>query len=146
MCIWNHPSVIIVNPLAESLRQHVREYTQSEKLKLVGILATQGLHRIDSEVFVENIQEICHQDNIQFDLWKCPSSSSSFSDDEDGDPSPERFHQIQELILQANHIDDVDGILIFYPMYQPRLLVKGPYKRSDHGGYTTKLMMIIFVI
>ncbi|KAG7366881.1 methylenetetrahydrofolate dehydrogenase [Nitzschia inconspicua] len=129
--IWEHPSVIDVTPLAESLRQHIREFTSQKKesLTLVGILANQGPHRHDAIVYAESIQENCEQDGIQFELW-----SSTAHVDGCGDTAVDGIHWIQEQIKNANESQHVDGILVFYPIYQQQLL-RGPYKDSITGVY-----------
>lgn len=132
--IWNYPSTIDVSPLADSLRQTIRDFTtssQKSKLKLVGILANQGPHRHDAEVYAKNIQGNCQQDGIHFDLWKAPERQQEELQ-EDG--TPESIQWLQERIRKANQSEDVDGILVFYPIYQQQLL-KGPYKDSATGVY-----------
>lgn len=120
-----HPSVIDVTSLADSLRRNVREYTQRNSLKLVGILANQGPHRHDSELYSERIQDTFIEDGIDYELWRCPSGG--------GDPSADGIRRIQDQIRRANQRDDIHGVLIFYPIYPHG--PKGPYKNRITGVY-----------
>jgi methylenetetrahydrofolate dehydrogenase (NAD+) len=103
----------------------VREYTQRNSLKLVGILANQGPHRHDSELYSERIQDTFIEDGIDYELWRCPSGG--------GDPSADGIRRIQDQIRRANQRDDIHGVLIFYPIYPHG--PKGPYKNRITGVY-----------
>jgi methylenetetrahydrofolate dehydrogenase (NAD+) len=122
---WQSPSVVDVTPLADSLRQQVRTYTQqqqqqqqhSSSLRLVGILA-EGMgpfRRQDAELYSERIQETLYEDGIDYELWRCTN----------GD--------MESFIREANQRPDVHGILIFYPVYP--MGPKGPYKNRSTGVY-----------
>ncbi len=85
-----------VTSLADSLQSKVREYTQNESLKLVGILANQGLHRYDSGLYSKRIQETFLEDGIDYELWRCPPGGA--------DPSPCYVRCIQDQICSANDL------------------------------------------
>jgi methylenetetrahydrofolate dehydrogenase (NAD+) len=139
-----HPSVVDVTHLADSLRRTVREYTQRESLKLVGILANGGAHRHNSELYSDRIRETFTEDGIGYELWQCtPPPAGGEWETMGGSYGPpsssaeegvrRRSSSIQDQIRRANRRDDVHGILIFYPVYPqgPR----GPYKCRLTGVY-----------
>jgi methylenetetrahydrofolate dehydrogenase (NAD+) len=125
--MWDYSSVIDVAPLANGLRNQVREYTQKNSLNLVGILANQGPHRQDAELYSERIQQTFQEDGIRYDLWRCPQEDSI------GAPTQESVEWIKDQIFLANSRPDVHGILIFYPIFTHG--PKGPYKNRMTGVY-----------
>ncbi len=107
-----------VTSLAEEIRDQVRKYSQSHLLKLVGILADVGPFRNDAELYSERISKCFLEDHINYELWRCRADSPS---------------RIQEIIQKANEDEDVDGILVFYPIFPTSQ--KGPYKNRLSGVY-----------
>ena len=137
---WNElypsPSAIDVTPLAESLRAQVRDFTKHKKpLRLVGILANEGSHRLDSEIYSERIQLTFEEDGIDYEVWKYPEMDQDCdtplaTDDE----SPQsRLEWIKEKIKTINDSSDIDGALVFYPIHP--FGPKGPYKCKLTGVY-----------
>jgi methylenetetrahydrofolate dehydrogenase (NAD+) len=111
--------VIDVTPLADSIRQEVRQYTQQHNhLQLVGILAEVGPFRHDAELYSERIQETLQEDGIQYQLWRCQGHQQQ---------------QLESVIRQANENSNVHGIVVFYPIYPPS--IPGPYKNRLTGVY-----------
>ncbi len=135
---WNvlYPSssAIDVTPLAESLRKNVKDYARNQRkqLKLIGLMANEGTHRIDSEIYSERIQQTFEEDGIDYQVWKYPDDN----DNESSNPSTEESQQarlrwIKEKIEKVNISSDIDGALVFYPFQSQ----KGPYKNQLTGVY-----------
>ena len=163
---------IDVSSLADEMRQEVRDYTKAwngRPLKLVGIISQQD-GRIDdgfrhhpghdddvekeenysddedntdgndTKTYSGRIAEACAEDGIEFELLRY-----------------EQPYEVEHIIQKANQRDDVDGILIFYPIYEPATrqeqqpsteandsdlddsmatpLPRGPYKNKSTGVY-----------
>lgn len=121
-CEESSSSAIDVSPLANKLRSKIREYTRTEHLKLVGILANHGSQRYDSDIYSERIAQNFLEDGIDYELW---------STKEKRNPALDTW--IKHKIQIANRCKEVHGVLIFYPIY-PRGL-KGPYKSRLTGVY-----------
>ena len=125
------PHFIDVSPIAATIRQKVRDYTgqQSKPIKLVGILATApsivdigdtNPFENDSELYSERIAKTCAEDGIDYEVWRCPATSSP--------------QGIQDMIRQGNANPHIDGILVFYPIFT-NTREKGPYKNQLQGVY-----------
>jgi methylenetetrahydrofolate dehydrogenase (NAD+) len=116
--------VVDVTPLAESMRQQVRNYTQSSPrpVRLVGVLAQAGPFRLDAELYSERIAQTCEEDGIIYELQRCTGQFPA---------------NVEELIQTTNSRPDVDGILIFYPIFKrPDFVLKrGPFKNLLTGVY-----------
>ena len=121
--LWiNDAKVINVGTLADKLRRNTRAYTHSHpNVKLMGILAENGPFRHDAETYSSSIAATCFADGIQYELMRCPGNT------------PE---DVEAVIRMANERDDVDGILIFYPIFgdQPQS-TRGPYINRLTGVY-----------
>ena len=142
---WNllypSPSAIDVTPLAESLRSKVRDFTRERDcLKLIGLLANDGSHRIDSEIYSDRIQQTFQEDGIDYEVWKYPegggyphNENDHLVPDEDKGKEQKRMRWIKDRIKEINGRNDVDGALIFYPIHP--LGAKGPYKCRLTGVY-----------
>lgn len=140
---WNElypsPSAIDVTPLAESLRAKVRDFTNHNKrLKLIGILANEGTHRLDSEIYSERIQLTFEEDGIDYEVWKYPETGEDSQADSDQLPTDSESQQsrlawIKEKIQKINSSGDIDGALVFYPIHP--FGPKGPYKCKLTGVY-----------
>jgi len=135
---WNlqypSPSAIDVTPLAESFRSKVREFCQNqERVRLIGILANEGSHRLDSEVYSDRIQQTFEEDGIDFEVWKYPEEGTGGDYRKNEEKQEVKLRWIKDRIKMINNSDDVDGALIFYPIhhYGP----KGPYKCRLTGVY-----------
>jgi methylenetetrahydrofolate dehydrogenase (NAD+) len=107
-----------VAPLAAKIRSEVRKYSQHHSLKLVGILADGGPFRQDSQLYSERIAESLQEDLIAYELWRCKADTPQI---------------VQETIRKANDAEDVDGIIVFYPIFSADQ--KGPYKNRLNGVY-----------
>jgi methylenetetrahydrofolate dehydrogenase (NAD+) len=126
------PHFMDVSPIAATIRQKVRDYTsqQSKPIQLVGILANanpiifsdagDNPFENDSELYSERIAKTCAEDGIGYEVWRCPANSSPNS--------------IQDMIRQANANPQIDGILVFYPIFT-NTREKGPYKNQLQGVY-----------
>lgn len=112
------PHFVDVTPLAVEVRSRVRKYTLNHSLKLIGILADVGPFRRDSELYSDRIAQCCGEDNIDYELWRCAADSPL---------------KVKEIIQKANEAQDVDGILVFYPIFPTAQ--KGPYKNRLSGVY-----------
>jgi len=133
---YRSSSVIDVTPLADTLRSKIREYTQEENLKLVGILANHGSHQLDSEIYSDRIEQTFEEDGIDYEVWRYPDPLLGTEEKGNFDPPPymeTRINWIKEKIQTANVSTDVHGILIFYPIYPHG--PKGPYKCRLTGVY-----------
>jgi methylenetetrahydrofolate dehydrogenase (NAD+) len=107
-----------VTPLAAKIRSEVRNYSQHHPLKLVGILANVGPFRQDSQLYSERIAEALQEDLIDYELWRCKADTPLM---------------IQETIRKANEAEEVDGIIVFYPIFPAAQ--QGPYKNRLNGVY-----------
>ena len=131
---WNllYPSssAIDVTPLAESLRQKVKDYTRNQRkqLKLIGLLANEGSHRVDSEIYSDRIQQTFEEDGIDYQVWKYRDNENNPSTEES---QQARLRWIKEHIQKINTSSDIDGALVFYPFQSQ----KGPYKNKLTGVY-----------
>jgi methylenetetrahydrofolate dehydrogenase (NAD+) len=128
-----------VTPLAESLRSKVREFTSKKhktgSLKLIGILANEGAHRLDSEIYSDRIQQTFEEDGIDYEVWKYPACGGE--DDPSGLDEEKRqqtkLQWIKDKIRTINSSSDIDGTLVFYPIHP--FGPKGPYKCRLTGVY-----------
>lgn len=108
-----------VTPLASKIRSRVRNYAkQHQNLKLVGILADIGRFHQDSELYSERIATTLREDHINYELWRCKADSPA---------------AVEEAIYLANADDDVDGIIVFYPIFPAAH--RGPYRNRLNGVY-----------
>lgn len=132
---WNElypsPSAIDVTPLAESLRSKVREFTKNERrLKLIGLLANEGSHRLHSEKYSDRIQQTFEEDGIDFEVWIYPETGQNL---EDKESQNRRLRWITEKIQSINGSSDIDGALVFYPIHP--FGPNGPYKNKLTGVF-----------
>jgi methylenetetrahydrofolate dehydrogenase (NAD+) len=71
--------------------------------------------------YSERIAETCWEDGIHYELLRCTGD----------DPST-----VSERILQANSRSDIDGLLVFYPIFAAQPVTdRGPYKNRLTGVY-----------
>jgi methylenetetrahydrofolate dehydrogenase (NAD+) len=131
-----HPNVVDVHGLAQSLRQEVRTYTSrsSTKPKLIGIMADRSQSNNpqwrqdedDAEIYSINIEETLREDGLEYELMRCPSNT---------------IMDVEHAIRQANARSDVHGILVFYPIFKRDkqfasvLKSHGPYLNSSTGVF-----------
>jgi len=118
----DHPftadSVELVKEIADDIRDSVREYTSKHKLKLVGISASksflqkykEGNNNIQLSVdegvesYSEWVSKTFEEDGIDYELWRVPGGYNI-------------IQQIDHLITRANSMEEVHGILIYYPLF-----------------------------
>ena len=139
--MYPSPSAIDVTPLAESLRSKVREFTKNKKhLKLIGILANEGSHRLDSEIYSDRIQQTFEEDGIDYEVWKYPETGEAGEDLDKRhclvsgkEIQQARLQWIKDKIKIINSSSDIDGALVFYPIHP--FGPKGPYKCKLTGVY-----------
>ena len=118
--------IIDVGPLADHMRYQVRQYTktlaktQMEKVRMVGILADEGIDRIDAEIYSSRISETFAQDGISYELCRC---SGTTRDD------------VEAVIQSINEREDVDGVLVFYPIFKDQTSVSNKTYMSKTGVY-----------
>ena len=134
------PSAIDVTPLADSLRSRVREFTRKENLKLIGILANDGSHRLDSEIYSDRIQQTFEEDGIDYEVWRYPEGGGQYDsglllpdEQQQLQQQANKIRWIKDRIQLINDSADVDGALIFYPIHP--FGPKGPYKCRLTGVY-----------
>jgi len=141
---WNlqYPSssAIDVTPLAEKLRSRVQNFTRkNKKLKLIGILANEGSHRLDSEIYSERIQQTFEADGIDYELWKYPEGRGEDFCVNNGrsvlneTSQQAKIQWIKDRIQVINTSSNIDGALVFYPIHP--FGPKGPYKCRLTGVY-----------
>lgn len=141
---WSSPSVVDVSPLADSLRQQVRQYTQKKlsettmtttqaapaNLRLVGLLAKSA--PLDAELYSERIQHTLIDDGIDYELWRF--ENPAIGDDDDNSiqafPGHHRNDELKAMIKKANAREDVDGILVFYPISPRQEELQENYKEG----------------
>jgi methylenetetrahydrofolate dehydrogenase (NAD+) len=127
MSYENGSCVVDVSDLAQSMREQVRAYTARvapERVHLAGVLARNGPHRSDSEVYAERIAETLESDGIDFTLYECIGEKPS---------------DVSKVIREMNGRSDVHGILVFYPIFKKNSPMygrrKGPYLNRSSGVY-----------
>lgn len=119
--------VIDVSPLAQDMRDVVRDYTRRRRtatttttnnnIKLLGILAHHG--PADAQLYSDRIQMTCQEDGLDYEL--CQVAGDQPQD-------------VEDAIRHANTREDVHGILVYYPMFQQHR-PRGPYKNRLTGVY-----------
>jgi methylenetetrahydrofolate dehydrogenase (NAD+) len=116
-----------VTGLAQQMRASVREYTNSlgdNRVKLLSILAHDGPYRRDAELYAELIAQTCYEDGIDYEQCRVLG---------------EKPCDVEEAIQSGNERSDVDGILVYYPVFKKRLSAlqeeRGPYKNRLTGVY-----------
>jgi methylenetetrahydrofolate dehydrogenase (NAD+) len=134
--LYPSPSAIDVTPLAERLRTRVRKFTKNKQqpLRLIGILANEGSHRLDSEIYSDRIQQTFEEDGIDYEVWSYPEEGGSGDDAiRNEEKHQEKLRWIKGKIQTINDSSDIDGALVFYPIrpFGP----KGPYKNRLTGVY-----------
>ena len=106
--------IIDVSFLAAEMRQSVRAWTSAHKrhgqppIKLAGVMAN-GPERLEAEKYSAFIQATFEQDGLDYELFHC-----------DFEPQA-----VEATIHTLNQCDDVDGILVFYPLFPQRTLDYG---------------------
>lgn len=114
-------NVVDVRPLAQTIRQEVRDYASKNPMKLVGILSSPKEFRHDAELYGQHIARTCEEDSIDFEVWRC---------------KPESPEDVLEMIQRANCDDDIDGTLVFYPIYPGRTKSRRkPLRSIYYNGY-----------
>jgi hypothetical protein len=119
-------TTVEVNDVAQQIRKSVRQYTSSllnsddcHPIRLVGVLAQQ---RMDSAIYSKIIANTCRRDGIDYEEVRCNGET------------PE---SVATVIRDLNVRPDVNGILVFYPIFKrldnPRASVKGPYLNRSLG-------------
>jgi len=104
---------------------------------LIGILANEGSHRIESELYSERIKHTFEEDGIDYDVWKYPEGGIRDNrlsiPDERKQQQDAKIRWIKDRIQRINESTNIDGALIFYPInpFGP----KGPYKNRLTGVY-----------
>lgn len=109
---------------------------------LVGLLANEGSHRLDSELYSDRIQQTFEEDGIDYEVWRYPgdgeetnggdgSSNGCLIPDEEQRRAKLRW--IKDRIEKINERSDIDGALVYYPIHP--FGPKGPYKNRLTGVY-----------
>ena len=118
---------IDVSPLAKEIRTSVRDYTHSVSLdhncrvKLIGILAAQDTSQSDAELYSQRIQITCQDDGLDYEICRV---------------SGHQPQDVEAAIQDANHREDIHGILVYYPIFKKRDAgSRGPYKNRLTGVY-----------
>jgi methylenetetrahydrofolate dehydrogenase (NAD+) len=117
------PSLEMVKEVADSIRNNVRGYTRHHRLKLVGISAAQTLSECNERIvdqgadtYSECIRRTCEEDGIDYEAWRVT-----------GDDTLSTAHrQMQTLIDRANHHVGIDGILVYYPLFNKPYILGVP--------------------
>lgn len=125
--VHDQPSSIVdVSELANRMRQSVREYTKSlpknKRPRLLGILAhNNGPFQMDAEVYSQLIADNCKQDCIDYELFRVIGEEPS---------------DVEDAIQEGNERADVDGILVYYPIFKTKAKhERGPFKDQLTGVY-----------
>jgi methylenetetrahydrofolate dehydrogenase (NAD+) len=130
--VEDRPSVEVnVSPLAKEMRRQVRMYTkaQRDQISMVGILADMGCdshQRSDSETYSNMIDKRFAEDGIHYTMHRCEN------------PQPQ---DLETIIKDYNHRSDIQGILVFYPIFPQRAAGFGKpnnvpyYLNADTGVY-----------
>lgn len=112
--------IIDVTNIAMDMRITSRAYAAKNTMKLVGILAHDGPHRDDAEVYSELIGNVFMEDGMQYEVARVMG------------PRPQ---DMEAAIQEANMQPDVHGIMVYYPIFVRRQQVRGPYKNRLTGVY-----------
>ena len=156
--------ILNVSCLADEMRQEVRNYTKSwtgRPLKLVGIISQTHqddehddssssddddecrTSRNDTKTYAERIAEACKEDGIEFELiqYRQPSPTTSFDygGSDDDDRTTTTIHEVENIIHHVNQRHDVDGILIFYPIFKSQ---QHPQPQHQSNPQTNKFQSL----
>ena len=110
--------LIDVSDLAFKMRQEVRDYSlqhATSPVRLAGVMAHSGPPKEDAEIYSEKIRETFAEDGIDYEVCRCPGDK------------PE---DVEQTIRMLNERDDVNGILVFYPIFKRehnQSKPRGPY-------------------
>jgi methylenetetrahydrofolate dehydrogenase (NAD+) len=112
--------LVDVTDLATRMRDEVRSYTQQcpEEVRLVGVMAHNGLERADAEEYSARISETFAEDGIQYEVCRCKGEEPA---------------DVEAAVRALNDRPDVHGILIFYPIFKRLEKEKGPYLNRITG-------------
>ncbi len=127
------PSMELVKNVADRIRGSVRTYTSQNQVKLVGVLASQSSlsgaesnsnYVVDdsADTYSEWIARTCAEDGIDYELWRVAGGTANNT-----------IRQIENLIQRANELQDVHGILVYYPLCN-KPYVLGVKNRLNNGG------------
>lgn len=108
-----------ISGLAHSMREEVRSFTtklyeeSGRRIRLAGVLAT---NRADEGAWAysRKIHETFLEDGLDYELQECVG---------------DRPQDIEATIRQLNHRSDIDGIMVFYPIF--------PQRTADFADTTT---------
>ena len=114
----------IVKVIADAIRESVRTYTSHHELNLIGISTSKSLlqqyhHPNDDtdeldtsiqmhvnegiESYSNSVSKSCREDGINYNLWRVPGGFNI-------------VQQVDNLIQRANHMPNVHGVLVYYPL------------------------------
>ncbi|PBL02996.1 NAD(P)-binding protein [Armillaria gallica] len=95
------------DPIAAVFREEVASSLKNapRKPKLVGILATSSA---PSRMYAEFTKKQCEQFGVEFVLRKTGAAESTDLQEGEG---------VEEAIMEANEDDQVDGIMVYYPIF-----------------------------
>ncbi|KAI0787204.1 hypothetical protein BC629DRAFT_1288374 [Irpex lacteus] len=95
------------DPIASAFRDEIKTaLTQSTRRpRLVGILATAGA---PSKMYADFTKKQCEELGFEFVLKQVGSASDASLSDGEG---------VEEAIIEANNDNDVDGIMVYYPIF-----------------------------
>ncbi|KAI0089196.1 hypothetical protein BDY19DRAFT_890179 [Irpex rosettiformis] len=95
------------DPIASAFRDEIKAALaqSSRRPRLVGILATAGA---PSKMYAEFTKKQCEELGFEFVLKTVGSAANSTLSDGEG---------VEEAILEANNDNEVDGIMVYYPIF-----------------------------
>ncbi|KAH7887366.1 hypothetical protein F5I97DRAFT_1805971 [Phlebopus sp. FC_14] len=95
------------DPIADTFRDEVKNSLAecSRPPTLIGILGTDAA---PSKLYAEFTRKQCEGLGVRFVLKKVGSAENSAQADGEG---------VEEAIIEANEDDDIDGIMVYYPIY-----------------------------
>ena len=176
---------ILADEMREEVRKYTKSW-KGRQLRLVGIMAHNDLAEVpeqqeerrgvvacpiskehteydesDDMIYAQHIANACEADGIAFELIRCsgePSNETSKSDNEENPLKDIQPEDVERVIRQVNNRNDVDGIIVFYPIFQsmstdqpPPCLsssreervqqnqraskIRGPYKNQSTGVF-----------
>lgn len=126
----------LIKEISNNIRSSVRLYTSQHQLNLIGISTSRSLlqsyNKDDDdtiqiysnksiESYSEALSKTCKEDNINYTLWRIAGGYN-------------KIQQIDNLIRRANSLDDVDGIILYYPLLSNKPQVLGWENRKGIVG------------
>ena len=149
---FTEASIELIKEIADDIRTSVRSYTSNHNLKLIGITTSRSylqsyqkplqknkIHKNKKnndppiklflnegiESYSDSISKTFAEDGIHYELWRVAGGYNM-------------LYQLDHLIKRANSMQDVHGVLMYYPLfrtsYRPYILGCGDDDFNNNDG------------